>query len=517
MKCRNEQVDMIEELYRKICEGQEVRKHLIALRSALRTEENRRAFAYLLQGDFGSLTGLLKHEDPKVRKSAALILGDMETEDVLPFLFHAWEKESTLFVRADYLKAMKKLDCSSCFEAFRKRRAQLLSFTASEEDRKHVREELLALDSILSAGGLGRRHTFTGNLNGADVILMTGPQCREVTARQVRTGKVHLLKSAVRVEGADLEELAKIRTYSRMMFPFPGNQIIPEDPRQAGEALGALQIASFLDQMHSGSASYSYRIDVRTKMDAREKAKFIRICSEALDRASAGKMMNSASDYEVEIRLVQKQDGTFIPMLSLFTIPDRRFAYRKETLSESISPVNAAAAMELARPLLKERAQVLDPFCGTGTMLIERNYCVQASDMYGIDLYAEAVRKARINTEITGMRIHYINRDFFDFRHDYLFEEIVSDLPCRVSGMEISLKELYTRFLKKVQSLLANNAVLVLYTLEGEVLAECLKEQSASYELKGRHTLLAENKGQVFILVYTRGQTPCNNLSIQGA
>ena len=491
---------MIEELYGQICEGQDVRRNLIALRSALSAEENRRAFAYLLEGDFSHLTDLLKAEDPKVRKNAALILGEMETEDVLPFLFRAWEEETTLFVRSDYLKAMKKLDCSPYLDAFRERRAQLFAASVREEDRKHVREELLALNLILSAHNPGHRHLFTGCSDGLDVILMTGPQCRELTARQVHTGKVRLLKSAVRIDGADLKELAGIRTYSRMMFPLPAGQTVPEDPRQAGEVLGQLQIGTFLDRMHSGTASYSYRLDVRTAMEAREKAKFIRTCSEALDRASGGKLMNNASDYEVEIRLVQKQDGTFIPMLSLFTIPDHRFAYRKETLSDSISPVNAAAVMELARPLLREKAQVLDPFCGTGTMLIERNYCVQASDMYGVDLYGEEIRQARINTDITGMQIHYVNRNFLDFRHDYLFEEIVSDLPCRVSGPEKSLKDLYSRFLEKAKGMLANGAVLVLYTREPELLAECLKDQGGSYRLRGRHSLTAQERAQVFLL-----------------
>ena len=34
----------------------------------------------------------------------------METEDVLPSLFHAYEKEETLFVRSDFLKAIARLD-----------------------------------------------------------------------------------------------------------------------------------------------------------------------------------------------------------------------------------------------------------------------------------------------------------------------------------------------------------------------------------------------------------------------
>ncbi len=493
---------MIKELYREICEDRDVRKNLIALRRELAQEENRRAFAYLLGGDFGRLTGLLDREDPKIRKNAALILGDMETEDVLPFLFHAWEKEETLFIRSDYLKAMKKLDCRRYREAFAERRARLLALDAPQEDRKHVREELLALDAILSAQGRVRRHVFTGCPAGSvDVILMTGPLNREVTARQIHTGTVRMLKSAVRVDGADLEELLPIRTYVRMMFPFRGNPVISPDPERAGEELNALDIPDLLDLMHEGKGIYRYRLDVRGEADPADKARFIRRCSEALDRLSGGKLLNSTSDYEIEIRLVQRKDGTAIPMISLFTVADRRFAYRKEYVADSISPVNAATVMQLARPFLREKAQVLDPFCGVGTMLIERNYCVQASDMYGIDLYGEAVRKAKINTDITGMRVNYINRDFLDFHHDYLFDEIVTDLPCRASG-DLTPDLLYDRFLGKAGEVLADGAVLVLYTMEPGLLEKNLKKHAGSYQIRGRYPMLQAGKAETFILRY---------------
>ena len=49
---------------------------------------------------------------------------------------------------------------------------------------------------------------------------------------------------------------------------------------------------------------------------------------------------------------------------------------------------------KLAQPYLKANAQVLDPFCGVGTMLIERNKLAPANPMYGIDIFGEAIDKA---------------------------------------------------------------------------------------------------------------------------
>ena len=43
---------MIKDYYEAICQGRDVRQSLISLRQELKKEENKRAFAYLLGGDF---------------------------------------------------------------------------------------------------------------------------------------------------------------------------------------------------------------------------------------------------------------------------------------------------------------------------------------------------------------------------------------------------------------------------------------------------------------------------------
>ena len=50
---------MIKQLYENICEDRDVRANLIALRQELKDRAVRRAFAYLLGGEFGQLTQLL--------------------------------------------------------------------------------------------------------------------------------------------------------------------------------------------------------------------------------------------------------------------------------------------------------------------------------------------------------------------------------------------------------------------------------------------------------------------------
>ena len=89
-------------------------------------------------------------------------------------------------------------------------------------------------------------------------------------------------------------------------------------------------------------------------------------------------------------------------MLKLYTIADQRFAYRRESVAASISPVNAALTVRLASPWMKDNAQVLYRSAVWAMMPLERNHAVPAAHMYGVDIFGEAIEKARKNTERDG-------------------------------------------------------------------------------------------------------------------
>ena len=86
--------------------------------------------------------------------------------------------------------------------------------------------------------------------------------------------------------------------------------------------------------------------------------------------------------------------------------------------------------------------------------------------MYGTDTYGEAIAKARENASLAGEQIHYIHRDFFDFHHDYLFDEIVTNMPVRGRMTKKELDRLYEQFFYKALEILRKNAVIVMYTQE---------------------------------------------------
>ena len=211
-------------------------------------------------------------------------------------------------------------------------------------------------------------------------------------------------------------------------------------------------------------------------------------------------MVNTTSGYEMEIRLVANKEGRFIPLLKLSTIPDRRFAYRREILPTSIAPYNAALLIRLAEPFLIKDARVLDPFCGTGTMLIERARFMPCNTMYGIDVLEEAVHKARINADIANIPIHYINRNYFDFKHEYHFDEVITNLPGIGKNMSAEeLRVLYDRFLQKTMRMLENNGIVVLYTTMPDIFKSQLKKYD-EYTLEKEAVINERENSRLLIL-----------------
>jgi SAM-dependent methyltransferase len=487
----------------------EIRRMLIAVKEAVRDDKERKTLARLLAGDFSVFADLLKNEDPKVRKNAALLLGIMEAEPYRDVLWEAYQREETLFIKADYIKALAHFDCSMYVEQIKKRMEDLGSAENGGENEKHTVQELSALKTLLIKTERPKKHMFTGKNSRMEVILMTNRSQRQVTAEQLPEKNLRLLAGGIRFETTHLEEILPIRTYSEILFPIPGIKHVNGSPEHMAELLTGPALMEFLEQHHTGGWPFYFRLDIKTAMPQERRVDLLKKLSLAIERASERKLLNAPSGYEVELRLVANKEGGFVPLLKLFTFHDWRFAYRRELLPTSIAPVNAAIIMQIAKEYFVEGAQVLDPFCGTGTMLIERRMLGRTGSMYGLDILEEAVLKARINTESARVRVNYINRDFFDFRHEYRFDEIITNLPgCSKQHSEEKITELYQRFLDKIPELMKQEALLVLHTNELKLLTACTRNRREFRKL--REEVLNEREGSgVLLLRYVGGNKNC--------
>ena len=456
----------MEHILRDLTENINIRANLSSLRQMIKESENKTKAVEHFKQHEDIYISFLHSEDAKTRKNAALLLGDLACQEALESLYQAYVDEKTLFVRASYLEAIAKLDAKDKLSALKETLAKLLETEPETENKKHVEEEIRALRKIVIQTDGICRHTADIKGKRVRVILVTNRTQRETIRRTIDCGTASVHPLGVEVVTDDLEKLMQLRTYREMVFPLSLDGYLSANPAEAAKGLWESNIMEVLDNLHQESGEYYFRIECKSAMDLEKRSAFTKKLASELESLSKGRLINSTSDYEVEIRLIANKDGLFIPVLRLLTIKNNRFDYRKNAIAASIHPSTAALIMELAKDYLKEDAQIMDPFCGVGTMLIERNKKVHAREMYGTDIYGEAIAFARENTQAAGVRVNYIHRDFMDFKHEYLFNEIITNMPIRGQKTKQEMDQFYADFFTKVKTHLTKDAVVIMYTNE---------------------------------------------------
>ena len=476
---------MIREIYEKLLTKQELRQNLIALKKELKEGKHKAALLYYLAGDYSFLYELLENEDAKVRRNTALIMGELTVPEFRDRLYAAYQKEDKLFIKSDYLIALRYFDYRHFIDKMKERLEFLTHNQFEEASLKHIREEIKALTELIVAAEKPEGHEFCGYNEMSDLILLTNRDYQQVTAEQISHGKAKVFGAGVIVRTDDLSEILAIRTYTDLLFRLRKVTTVPNTPKECAYAIYEGGLLDFLKVRHRGNAPYYFRIEVKSKSELDKKSNFAKKMAAELENLSKRQFINSTSNYELEIRLIENKEGLFNVLIKLYTIKDQRFGYRKNVIAASIVPSGAALIAALAKEYLKEGAQVLDPFCGVGTMLIERNKLVSANPMYGLDIFGEAIDKAIENAAMSDTKIYFINRNFFDFKHDYLFDEIFTNMPAR-SGRktEDEIEKLYKQFFEKALEVLKDEAVIVMYTRDRQYVKKNIRDKSQYLILK---------------------------------
>lgn len=458
---------MIRDTFDAIVKGNNVRQNLSLLKQELKEENNKHALLFHIGSRYNDLfIKLLASEDAKTRKNTALIMGKIGYQEFLEPLFQAYKSEDKLFVKSSYLVAIQELDYRSIMPEIKQRLEELSNLEIAEENKKHIQEEMRVLSNLAVTMEGVKAHTFTGINMSSDIILLTNRNHIGTTMEQLpEDARVRAFNAGVQAKVTSLEEVVSIRTYSELLFVLQGITSCPMDVEAAAKKVASSKVISFLEERHNGGTPFYFRVELKTKMEPAKKAVFARKLAFAIEQRSNRKLINTTSNYEIELRFIENKEGNLNILIKLYTLSDDRFQYRKETVAASIRPVNAALTVALAKGYIKEDAQILDPFCGVGTMLIERHKLVKANTMYGIDIFGEAIRKARENADKAHQIIHFINRDFFDFKHDYLFDEVITDMPFAIGHVrEEEIKQIYIQFFHKIKEHLKKDAVMILYS-----------------------------------------------------
>lgn len=491
---------MIKDIYQNIVNQQDVRKNLIELRKVLKEGNHLTTFLNHLSGDYSVLYTLLEAEDAKTRKNVALIMGELAVPEFMHKLYAAYQKEDKLFVKSDYLVALRQFDYRELLEQFKQRLDFLTSNTFEETSLKHISEEIRILTEMVITLEKPNTHTFSGYHELSDLILLTNRDHQKVTLDQIKKGKAKEFGAGVIVRTNDLHEIMNIRTYSDILFRLQDVTTVENNPAVAAKAIYEGGLLEFLKARHREEYPYYFRIEIKSKMELDKKSAFAKKMASELERVSGRELINSTSNYEVEIRLIEGRDGFFNVLIKLYTIVDERFQYRKNAVAASIQPVNAALVTALAKDYLKEDADVLDPFCGVGTMLIERNKIAPAKVMYGVDIFGEAIDGAIENADLDDTDIYFINKDFFDFTHKYLFDEIFTNMPTRTGRKtEEEIQLLYDRFFDKASKMLKNEARIIMYTRDKELVDKGIRNRP-EYKAVKTYEISRKEAAYIYIL-----------------
>ena len=490
----------MQKVYEALMQGKDIRNNLIALKQMLKEEGALDTYLSMTEDD-EMIAAFLKDEDPKTRKNAALVLGLVLSQESIDKLWEAYESEQQLFVKSAYLSAMQKLDCRSYEAQLKRRYKQLSAYEPQEEETKHIQEELMELRRMVIQfdGGISR-HPFTGYKHPQDFILTTLKNYQDTTSVQIENGVTRIIPMGVQVAAGDIREALNIRTFREMLFTIRCDKNLPPRPSVIANELARSNLMRMLGDMHEGEAPFYFRLEIRGSMPLDKKAGFAKKLAAEIEQRTNRFLVNSTEHYEVEIRLMENRTGGFYPCVKLFTIPMKRFSYRKYTTSASMHPSMAALLVELASNWLTEYAQVIDAFCGTGTLLMERMYALPVRNAYATDIFSDAIQGARENAGIAHMQINFILRSFMSFTHAFEFHEIWADMPVRGKKTKEEQDEFYRAFFEKAQELLKIKGRIFLYCSENGLVKKYLRLLDEVWHLR-QEFCIREKDGTYFYII----------------
>ena len=431
----------------------------------------------------GRFEQLLSSEDPKVRKNTAMLLGQLpwnlyrateETSDssgvqlqrqYARLLFSAYQKEETLFVRPAYLKALSSYPVQD-FETLLTKRNQQISELLSggshcpQSDRKHLRQELLALEHLQDAGDQDPVHPVHLPKHPVTVFYLARSAVHPLLEKRYPDAKD--LGWCVRVRGTLPEKALSERLYEQIFFAVLPKRDHPLSPDHLDEALCASSMIPMISEFLGDPKDYvTFRVEISGEQTPDRKIKLTRRLSAELTQQSGGFLRNRKEHCEVLLHLQYLPNLTYRAGIFFNGLSDQRFSYRRQILPTSMKPVAAAQMTALAAPFMKPSARVLDPFCGTAALLIERARLsgLKPSALYGVDLFRQAIEAGEANAKAAGERIFFVQRDYFTFTHEILFDEVLTEFPDLFEQSAEEAELFYEKFFLQTGRLLKQGGV----------------------------------------------------------
>ena len=442
------------------------------LLSKLSSPERRAALALLgraarrdsvrwqLKDKTNQIEPLLQREDAKTRKNAAIVLGQVGQRDSANALCLALEKETQQFVRPSLILALGAVGGQQAQKA-------ILALPMPQSTEKNAAAERDAIQKALSRLAPQKSRTFTGFAAPRAVWLLpagglTGSLLAEAREKHIEAKQKGRL---VEVITRSLPSLYALRGFTEALLPFAVN--VPATPQALAAAVEKGGLYDLLSQMHDGRGAFATRLEVRGQGVDRKA-----FTSDFFAAANSAQFLNSPSSYDIELRCWIKNNRAMLSV-RLHTFADPRFSYRLESVPASMHPAVAAALLFDHRKYMKPTHTVLDPFCGAGTLLVERKKIMGAKAFTGLDISPKAFSIARANCHEAGLHAKVFNRDCRGFHSDFGYDEILCNMPFghRVGSHENNEK-LYNDVLLQWPKLLRPGGFVLAITNDKQLFSE---------------------------------------------
>lgn len=479
---------MLDTILKKLYSGTDIKGSLAELKKLLK-DDAAAEIKVLRDNEFAELTdrltAYLDDPDPKIRKNSAISLGyaagaagDKEVSDrIVTRLFEAYCTEQTKYNMAAYIEAIGRLDFSSVSDKLLKRRDTLIHSEYGAEDKKHILEEMRELN-ILLRDRIEKKHEYTGYELLNEAVLLTNRNFKNITTEELGRIPHREFNAGVMVKTKNIRKVLESRTFGEILFvpelsDEKQTEDMSEDLSEYARTLIERGLVEYLARRHSNpDAPFYFRVECKCR-DIKKKSDLEKKLAGELEFRSGWRLINSTGDYDFEFRFIEGSSGKLQFLIGMRTFPDDRFDYRKDTISAGMKPSLAALLVRLSKKYIVDNAAVLDPVCGSGIFLIEREFLNPARILYGIDIYGEAVKAAQNNTKAAGMsrKTELINKDFIQFKHQYRFDEIYADMPRITAGRDSSeVERFYMEFMSKARDLLETSGHLFIFTHNRNIL-----------------------------------------------
>src|SRR4051794_11053581 len=409
-----------------------------------------------------ALTAALKDTAPKVRKSAAMALAHPGNAAAVAAIAGALASEEFEWVRASMILALGRIGGAEAADALAGwQPASEQESEAMAKARDRVSDDQAAVDwrsgtPIAGVHGLAPA--------GLEDVAVAEAKSLGIVARKAGAGLLQF------PDGNPAALLARLRCLYEIRILVASHESLSRAPAAEVPARLAELLASadFLRNWRHSIDTSGETLRYRFSLEGLQlpKSVFRETLTAVRGALARHELTDSPSRYAALLRVEVAPAATRVWVVPTFD-RDERFSYRRADVGASIAPVVGACLARLVRG--GAEGVVIDPTCGSGTLLIERALLDAGVTLVGIDVSPTAVRAANENIVAASLS-HRIAIRRGDAADRAIWpprcREVIANLPfgVRSAAMDRDLKSVYRGIVKNAAETLETGGRALLYT-----------------------------------------------------